>query len=216
LEPANPDILRNAASLAGTLGRLDQAIALAEYGLAQDPVNSISHNNLGIYYESAGRYDAAIASWRTAIRLSPERLDSHYSIAAALLLKRKPDAALAVIQQEPSELWRLIGLSMVYHALGRSAESNVALEELIRKYQKDAAYDIAYVYAYRGDADHAFEWLDKAAAGNDGLAEILGEVRFTGLHNDPRWLPLLRKIGKAPEQLATIRFEAMPPRSGAN
>ena len=30
---------------------------------------------------------------------------------------------------------------------------------------------------------------------------------FDKIHGDPRWLPFLRKIGKAPEQLAKIEFK---------
>ena len=32
------------------------------------------------------------------------------------------------------------------------------------------------------------------------------------LHADPRWLPFLRRTGKAPEQLAAIKFEVTPPK----
>ena len=60
--------------------------------------------------------------------------------------------------------WRLIGLPMAYHALGRKTESDAALATLIAKYEKEGAYNIAYVYAFCGDADKAFEWLDKAVA----------------------------------------------------
>jgi len=30
---------------------------------------------------------------------------------------------------------------------------------------------------------------------------------FASIHDDPRWLPFLREIGKAPEQLAKIEFK---------
>lgn len=33
---------------------------------------------------------------------------------------------------------------------------------------------------------------------------------------DPRWLPLLRKLGKAPEQLAAIEFDIVLPQVGAS
>lgn len=29
----------------------------------------------------------------------------------------------------------------------------------------------------------------------------------TRIHSDPRWLPFLRKLGKAPDQLAQIKFK---------
>lgn len=35
---------------------------------------------------------------------------------------------------------------------------------------------------------------------------------FANLHWDPRWLPFLRKLGMAPEQLATIGFDVKVPK----
>lgn len=62
------------------------------------------------------------------------------------------------------------------HALGKRSESDAALAELIRKYEREMPYNIAYVLAFRGEADRAFEWLDKAVAYHDGgLAEIVGQ-----------------------------------------
>ena len=81
----------------------------------------------------------------------------------------------------------------------------------MQKYGKEAAYNIAYVLAYRGEADRAFEWLDKAVAYKDpGLAEIAVQPLFGNIRHDPRWLPFLRSIGKAPEQLAAIPFAVAP------
>jgi hypothetical protein len=81
--------------------------------------------------------------------------------------------------------------------------------------EKDAPYNIAYVYAFRGDADKAFEWLAKAVEYSDpGLSEIVTENLFDKIHNDPRWLPFLHKIGYAPEQLAKIEFKVTLPQDG--
>jgi hypothetical protein len=64
----------------------------------------------------------------------------------------------------------------------------------------------------RGEADRAFEWLDKAVACHGGgLAEIVGSPPFANLRQDPRWLPFLRKLGKAPEQLAATEFDVKLP-----
>ena len=38
------------------------------------------------------------------------------------------------------------------------------------------------------------------------------EPLFTNLHEDPRWLPFLRKLGMAPEQLAAINFDVTVPK----
>jgi TolB-like protein/lipoprotein NlpI len=211
LDPTDLEVLRNAVNFLQSLGRLDEALTLNEAVVRRDPVNIPALAGLGLSQCWAGRYDAAISSFRTVLSLSPNRGSAHGQLGMALLLKGDAPVALAEIEQEKSEIWRMIGLPMAYCALGRKADAETALNALIAKYEKDGPYNIAYVYAFCGDADRAFEWLDKAVAYQDpGLSEIVPENMFDKIHSDPRWLPFLRKIGKAPDQLAKIEFK-MPP-----
>jgi TolB-like protein/Tfp pilus assembly protein PilF len=212
LEPANTEIIGSAAGLIMTLGRLDTGIALREYVTARDPADPITHFNLGYAYLSAGRPDEAIASSRSALRLSPDYVSAHFLIGAAMLQQGEAQDALLEMQQETSEAWRQLGLTIVYHALGRHAESDAVLAETIANYSSYAAYNIASVLAWRNEPDRAFEWLDKAVTQQDmGLSEITYEPMFDNLRNDPRWLPFLRRLGKAPDQLAAIRFDVALP-----
>jgi len=208
----NPDILLEAAILARSLGRQDVAIALLEFVVARDPVNSISHYRLGSTYLWAGRLDAAIASIRIALSLSPGRIVAQWAIGVALLLKGEPKAALEAMQQESDKGWRTAGLVLAYHALGQVAESDAALVEIIESLEHEAAYNIAYLFAFRGESDRAFEWLDKAVHYNDpGLQDIPVQPLFSNVHSDPRWLPFLESIGKSPRQLAAIGFKVTLP-----
>jgi serine/threonine protein kinase/TolB-like protein/Tfp pilus assembly protein PilF len=212
LDPADLSVLGNAAALLQALDRPDEALKIELFSAGRDPVNVVAHYNLGYDYRLVGRSDEAIASLRTALSLSPGLGIAHFLIGAALLQKLQPEDALAQMLQEPADNYRMIGLPMAYHALGRKAESDTALAELIEKLRKDSPYDIAYVYAFRGEADHAFEWLDKAVEYDDpGLSAITGEPLFASIRKDPRWLPFLRRIGKAPEQLAAIKFNVKLP-----
>ena len=214
LDPANTDIIGHAADLAANLGRLDTALALYEYAITRDPLNTGGRANLGFAYRADGRLDEAIASFRTVLRLAPNYGGARQWIGEALLMKGEAQAALAEMQKEPEEVWRLLGLTMVYHTLGRKADSDAALAETVKKHSADAAYNIAYVLAWRNERDRAFEWLDKAVTQQDpGLSEIAAEPLFANLRDDPRWLPFLRKIGKAPEQLAAIKFDVKVPNS---
>jgi len=212
LEPSNTEIIGRAALLCKNIGRLELAIGMQEYVVARDPVNPGGHGNLGNFYLSAGRLDEAIASYRTALTLSPGIFGAHSLIGTALLLGGKNEAALAEMQLESLEVHRLIGLVIAHHALGQHVESDAALGELIEKYERDAAFNVAYVLAFRGEAGRAFEWLDKAVKYNDpGLADIVNERLFANIHSDPRWLPFLRRIGKAPEKLTAIAFKVTLP-----
>jgi TolB-like protein/Tfp pilus assembly protein PilF len=214
LDPADLDVLRPSALLLGTLGRLDEALAVTEAAVRRDPVNLEGLTNLGIYQRIAGRLDAAIASGRTVLSLFPGRRGWHYLIGIALLQKGDAPGALSEIEQETCAPCKMVVLPMAYYALGRKADSDAALAALIAKYEKDWSYNIAYVYAYRGEADKAFEWLDKAVEyGDNGLRLIVTDNLFDKIHGDLRWLALLRKIGRAPEQLAKIEFKVTLPQA---
>jgi TolB-like protein/Flp pilus assembly protein TadD len=212
LEPTNPNIIRDAAYLASRLGRFDEAFALFEYAVARDPVNPDHYAHMAWASLFAGRLDEAIASARTFETLSPGLKWVQYVIGSALLLKGEPEAALAAMQQESDEPFRLTGLALAYYALGQAAESDAALSELIDKYEQEWPYDVASALAFRGEADRAFEWLDKAVRYNAlGLWNIAIDILFANLHDDPRWLPFLESIGMSPEQLAAIEFEVQLP-----
>jgi len=212
LEPANLHNIRRATILAASLGRLDEALALAEFIVSRDPVNPNGHFFLGSYYSYAGRWDEAIASFRTTLTLSPGYSSAQYNIGVVLLMKGEPQAALEAMQLEDSA-WGRVGLPMAYYALGMKNESDAALVTLIEKDEQSFAYNIAYVLAYRGEADRAFEWLDKAVVYKDpGLADTAIESLFSNIHDDSRWLPFLGSIDLSPEQLADIEFNVTLPK----
>src|SRR5437762_5780612 len=161
VDPADLDVLNNSAALLQSVGRLDESLTLEEAILRRDPVNVTTLFNLGYHQRMAGRLDAAISSFRTVLSMSPSNGGAHCQLGIALLLKGDAKGALAEIEQETSEIYKMIGLPLAYHALGRKADSDAALAALIAKYEKDGPSNIASVYAYRGEADKAFEWLDK-------------------------------------------------------
>lgn len=214
LDPTDLRVLNAAALFLSNLGRTDEALALDEFIVRRDPVNVGSLHNLGAAQSRAGRLDEAIASFRTALSLSPGLGLGHYYLGRTMLQKGDASGALVEIEQETIESIRMIGLPMAYHALGRKGDSDAAVAALIAKYEKDAAYNIASVFAFRGDKDKAFEWLDKAVTYEDaGVYSIaLDNDLFANVRSDARWLPFLRKIGMAPEQLAKIQFKVtLPP-----
>ena len=218
VDSSDLDVLRTSAVLLAALGRLKEATAIDEYSVVPDPVNVRSLYNLGVFYRMARRFDEAIAKFHTVLSLSPGYGIARLQLGVAMLQKNDASAAqaLAEMQQSTSELWRLNGLPMAYHALGRKADSDATLAQLIEKYQKEAPYDIACVYAYRDEADKVFEWLDRAVEYDDAsLAEITTESLFDNIHHDARWLPFLRRIGKAPDQLAKIEFKVALPHQAA-
>ena len=212
LAPTDLEIISSAASLARSLGRLNAAIALREYTTALDPVNPVNHTFLGFCYRCAGRFDEAIASYRVALRLSPGILSAQYNIGASRMLQGRPQEALAETLQEEVEGYRVMGLAPIYHDLGMTAESDEAMAVMIEKYAVEGAYNIAFMFAYRGENDLAFEWLEKALQGQDaGLTQINSEPIIANLYSDSRWEPFMQRIGMSAAQLAAIAFDVKFP-----
>jgi len=84
---------------------------------------------------------------------------------------------------------------VVAYAQGRQAESDNALRQLIDKHAQESAYQVAEVYAYRGETDLAFAWLERAYAQRDpGLSSIRSNALLRNLHGDPRWRAFLEKM----------------------
>jgi len=213
LDPYNLDLIDAAVKITRRIGRLDQSLALAEYAAGRDPVSVTAHESLGWAYVLNGRLDEAVAAFRTALSLEPDADNLHESLGEVLLMKGDARAALTEMQQEPFELQRLGGLSLAYHALGQKAKSDSALEDLIRNGEKTIPYYISNVMAFRGETNRTFEWLEKAIEYRDPYVSWTAiDPKFKVLHKDPRWLPLLRRIGQAPEQLAAIKLNISVPK----
>ena len=212
LDPTDLWVLGFAFNLTNALGRNDTTLELAEYMVRRDPLDPWSQASLSYSYLIAGRLDEAIASARAALKLSPELLGGHSLIGEALLLKGDYAGALNEFAKEQDEAFRLSGLAMAHHSLGQTTQSNSALMEMVKKNEKIWPAGIACVYAYRRENDRAFEWMGKAVAYRDAIVNNCPtDLYLRNLHDDPRWLPFLRKIGKAPEQLAAIKFDLKVP-----
>jgi len=181
------------------VGNLSEGIDLTNKAIERDPLRPNTYNTLGVALQAVNRDKEAEATFRTALELDPDGAPRDVLLGRALLLQGKTDAALQEMQQETEEIWRLSGLPVAFHALGRRSESDAALAALKSKYAGEMAYQIAEVHAFRGEADLAFEWLERAYAQRDGgLVDIKGDRFLRELAGDPRYKAFLRKL-KLPE-----------------
>jgi TolB-like protein/Tfp pilus assembly protein PilF len=215
IAPEDISLLRETSRVAGSLGRFDDSLGYAEAVVARDPKNPRSYGNLGNAYLEQGRWAEGVRAYQQAIRMSPGYFTAYDALCDGFIGLGKLQEALDAANQEPDSPWRYIALTKAYHALGRKADSDAALAELIRRYPVDAPYNIGYLYAVRGEPDLAFQWLEKAATARDpGLIEAASSSYLDNLHKDPRWLPFLQRLGLAPEQLAAIKLNVPIPQPG--
>jgi TolB-like protein/Flp pilus assembly protein TadD len=204
---STPRVRIYAGFLLLALGRLEEAVAVLEPLRAIDPANSAVFEWLSAVQAARGDWDKAIDSARTMLALRPGSR-SRYVLGTALLGKGQAAAALATVNTEPVLTWRLNGIALAAFATGARREADEALARLVREFETEAAYNIAEIHAFRGEADSAFDWLGKAVKYHDsGLAAVTTSPFMRSLRGDKRWLPFLRSIGRTPEQLSAIEFK---------
>jgi tetratricopeptide (TPR) repeat protein len=198
LAPGNVDVLKARAGLAGILGRDDEAIELLKKAVALDPLGTSTLRALGVSYSNVGRLDEAETLLRATLDLNPKAGVVHSKLSSVRLKQGRPEEALIEASLEPHPVLRLADMVMALHALGQAAEADAALSELIANHAEIAAFDIALVCAQRGEVDRAFEWLERGYTQRDSGMPLLASPRlFWTLHGDPRWGPLLSKVGLA-------------------
>jgi len=195
LEPNNPVILFVNASLATAFGRLDEAVKLDRRAVELDPLNPIAYYNLGLHSYLGGRFEEALPAFDKMLGISPQYPDGHQLKGSVYLLQNKNQLALSEMEKEVDPPWRLFGCSLVYHALGENQRSEEALAELIKQFADYGAYQIGSAYAYRGDLDKSFEWLDRAYRQHDaGLIQVKSDPILVNARKDPRFETLLKKM----------------------
>jgi adenylate cyclase len=202
LAPADPSILIGAGSLEITRGNRDRGIEFYRKAVALDPINAGARSFLAFELGAAKRFEEAKAEYARVVELNPSAPWAHAGLGMAYLLQNKFEEAGTEAQADAAEYARLLVVSCARWAQKRVPESDAALGELIAKYGELAAYQIADVYAYRGDKDKAFEWLGRARQQHDpGLGNLRGDPLLPNLHDDPRWNAFLHTMGLADDQL---------------
>ena len=196
LAPGNADVLRAVAGMTRIFIGPDAGVDLLRQATALDPLSSSAHRMLGLRCFLAGRLDEATAALKTALDLNPKAGLVHCFLCAMRLAQGRATEALELAEREVLPDFRCVGIALAQHTLGRHEASDAALKQLIEQHGNEAAYQIAETYAWRGEHDRVFEWLERAYAQRDpGLAMTSSDPFFRPVHDDPRWLPFLKKMG---------------------
>ena len=194
LDPGNPLLLLTTAVVARALGNTDEAVALLRQALDRDPLNLLVRRYFAraLYY--AGRLTEAEAEIRQVLALSAAYPVAHYELGRILLAQGAVEAAVAAFEAEASPNWRTFCLPLGYHAQGRAADAQAALAAMLHD-PTGSEFQIAEAYAYLGDADQAFRWLEAAVASRDpGILWLRDDPLLRGLTGDPRYAALLRTL----------------------
>ncbi len=99
------------------------------------------------------------------------------------------------MQQETIDDVKQQGLAMVYYALGKRRSPMLRSLGMIKEYADESAFEIAEVYAFRGQSDEAMHWLERAYVQKDNvLYSVKGDLPLKSLEADPRFKAFLRQM----------------------
>jgi len=202
LEPQNRDALSLSAYLAIAACHLGEAEHAARKLVERDPLSLDAYRALGTALWFEGRLGESEATYRRVIALAPRAESMHYRLALVLLSAGRPQDALREADAEPAWGWQLYTEVMALDALGRRAETDPLLARLTADplINASGSYQMAQVYAHRGDREHAFEWLEQARDRRDPgfVSYIKCDPMLAPLRNDPRYRAMLAQLNLPP------------------
>ena len=194
LEPQNSFVLYAAADLASVLGDFERAERLFRESLVSDPLNPETHFMLAVVLTAEARLDEAEAEVRRCLAISPTYVFGHYLLGYILTAAGREEA-IAECTHETPEGGQMTCLAEAYYARGRSKEATASLQQAIQVHSSDHAFWIASVFAYVGQADRAFEWLDRAYRQKEPVLQYIKSTpEFSNLRGDPRYKAFLSKM----------------------
>lgn len=194
LNPYNAIILGTAANM--TFGDINKSVELLKRSIAIDPLVYVNFYNLGFAYYKLGEIEKAEEAFKTFMIYYPNSQIIHYMMAKVRIAQGRNDEALKEIEQETHEFFSLYGLNFVHFALKNTKRADELFEEFINKHSVNDPANLADLYAFRGDKEASFKWLNKALDKKDPvLLEALAYPSFKIMYSDPRWNTIIKKLG---------------------
>jgi serine/threonine protein kinase/Tfp pilus assembly protein PilF len=186
--------------------RFDESIEEARRAQELDPLSPEIVSQLGFTYLFTRRYDESIAQFQKVLDLNPNLPSIRAAMSWAYAMKRMYPQALAEYDKIPAQYKTVAaenqfvasGLGWVYAVSGRRADALKIAQQFrdLSSHSYVDFYQVALVYAGLGDKDEAFRLLEKGYAQHSATMPWLGiDVFWYGMHSDPRFADLLRRIG---------------------
>jgi TolB-like protein/DNA-binding winged helix-turn-helix (wHTH) protein/Tfp pilus assembly protein PilF len=174
------------------LARLDDALAEIRRAQQADPLSVIISRDVGEILFFAGRNDEAIAQFRKTLEMDPNFELAHWSLALAYYRTAQSKEFLEELRRAGPNPGCAQG--MLYAAQGKRREAYRMLKRFSKEFGH--AQESACAYAFLGDKDRAFAYLEKAfEERNGGFIVMRFAAECDPLRSDPRFEQLERRVG---------------------
>jgi len=195
LEPNSTFVIGTAATLAGTFGHLEKSIELFERVVKLDPLSSSTFRALAVRYRTIGNFEKALETINQVKLINPRHPSLQVDLAMIYLFGGDPETALSELDKNPPHWYFDVGRAKILSTLGREAEAQAIIKHLLET-DEIPSWMMATLFAWRGENDLAFEWFEVAFQQHDvNFAFFLRNRWITKLESDPRYLPLVEKLG---------------------
>jgi len=180
-------------------GRFDEALAHAERARQIDPLWLIMPFIVCHILISARQFETAERQMREIMALDPNIDGAYWYLSSTLAAQGRIEEAIAV-QEKGVELVRrapffVALLAMWYARGGRTMDAEQLLQELVDGGRCSPVW-LAMVCGELRHKTRAFDYLEQAIEEhNDQVAFMAVDHRFDSLRDDPRFEPLLRRLG---------------------
>jgi TolB-like protein/Tfp pilus assembly protein PilF len=197
-DPNNAAALGAMGHLSAATGSPAQAVDYFRRAVQADPLNLLERKYLGRALHYARQPAESAMELRAALAINPQFPGLHYELGRALLMSGDATGANAAFQGEVDS-WLPLGSPLGYTALHDLPKARAALTALVAN-STGAEFQVAEAYAYLGDTEKTFEWLQKARAGHDpGVLWTRHDVLLASVASDPRYADYLKSLGMPPE-----------------
>jgi adenylate cyclase len=198
-DPNNSDALYGFSTLLATQGQLPEALAAIDKAIGIDPLVGSYYAMRARILNNSGDTAAAREAYQRLLSISPEHPHANVDLAIMDLRAGKAEQALAELQQPAAPGWRNYGSALIEYSLGHVQQAQQELDQFIARTAQFAAFQIAEIYAWRGQKDLAFQWLDRAYTQHDGgLTGVKTDPLLASLRGDPRYQAFMRKMKLSP------------------
>jgi TolB-like protein/Tfp pilus assembly protein PilF/predicted Ser/Thr protein kinase len=185
-----------------SLGRSEEALAVAKSALELDPASPANSHSLAIQLYLARQFDQALEQSRKTLEMDPNFAVAYSVAGQAYAAKGMYREALPEFEKYSAlSHGSAMSLALLGNTHARLGERDPALRLLDQlqaasKQSYTPAFSFALIYTGLGERDQALAWLEKAYEERfTRLAYIRQEALWDSLRSDPRFVDLLHHMG---------------------
>lgn len=183
------------------VGRIEEAVTEVQNALSLDPLSILFRVHLGFLYYLQRQFNHAIAQFRKVLEMNPQYYLAHAMMGPVYSQMGDVDQALecyskARVADADSKFVDSLE-AMTLALAGRSEQAKEMLDSITHRAMREyiSPVSIAYICTALGDADAAFEHLDRAVFDRDpNVVGLKSNPIFESLRDDERYKALISKL----------------------